>query len=253
LHTYEIFLHAKSEKVMARRIGILLTCVDDSEFAKRFPDDGEKFRRLLQPLRPDWKFVTVPVKDGVFPDKSTDFDGYIITGSPVSVNANSKWIKRLFGFIRELDAAKIPTFGACFGHQAIALALGGAVEKADNGWGLGVAETEYASFAPWMQPPQTRMNLFAAHEDQVTRLPDGAEVLGGSDFCPVGAYRIGSHIFATEYHPEMTLEFVRALLNELESGLDSQTIATSRTSLAMAAEGPAFARWIVNFLDKSAA
>ncbi len=237
---------------MKRRIGILLTCVDDSEFAKRFPDDGEKFRRLLQPLRPEWKFVTVPVKDGVFPEQASDFDGYIITGSPVSVNANSKWIKQLFGFIRELDAKKVPTFGACFGHQAIAMALGGTVEKSDKGWGLGTAKTEFDNFAPWMEPQQKKMTLFAAHEDQVTTLPKDAVVLGGSEFCPYGSYRIGSHIFTTEYHPEMTQEFVSALLDELESGLDVETIAASRRSLSAPAEGPAFAQWIVNFLDKSA-
>jgi GMP synthase-like glutamine amidotransferase len=242
-------LHAQLEKIMTRRIGILLTCVDDSEFAKRFPDDGEKFRRLLQPLRPDWEFVTVPVKDGVFPDHASDFDGYIITGSPVSVNENSKWIKQLFGFIRELEAKKIPTFGACFGHQAIAMALGGTVEKSDRGWGLGATDTEFNDFAPWMQPQQKEMTLFAAHEDQVTKLPKGAVVLGGSDFCPYGSYRIGAHIFTTEYHPEMTPEFVSALLDELESGLDSKTINASRQSLSTAAEGPAFAQWIVNFLD----
>jgi GMP synthase-like glutamine amidotransferase len=237
---------------MTRRIGILLTCVDDSEFAKRFPDDGEKFRRLLQPLRPDWEIVTVPVKDGVFPGHASDFDGYVITGSPVSVNENSKWIKQLFEFIRELDAKKIPTFGACFGHQAIAMALGGAVERSDKGWGLGAAETGFDDFASWMQPPQSRMTLFAAHQDQVTRLPEGAVVLGGSDFCPFGSYRIGSHIFTTEYHPEMTPDFVAALLDELEPDLDGQTIAAGRRSLSATAEGPAFARWIVNFLDKSA-
>ena len=96
------------------------------------------------------------------------------------------------------------------------------------------------------------MTLFAAHEDQVTKLPEGAVVLGGSDFCRYGCYRVGSHIFSTEYHPEMTVEFVAALLDELESGLDSQTIEASRQSLSITAEGPAFASWIVNFLDKSA-
>lgn len=236
---------------MARRIGILLTCVDDSEFAKRFPDDAEKFRRLLQPLRPDWEFATVPVKDGVFPEKASDYDGYIITGSPVSVNENSRWIIELFGFIRELDAKRIPTFGACFGHQAIAMALGGKVEKSNKGWGLGIAETGYSDFAPWMRPQQSKMTLFAAHEDQVTRLPEGAVVLGGSEFCPYGSYRIGDHVFTTEYHPEMTPDFVSALLDELESNLDEQTIAVGRKSLAATAEGPMFANWIVNFLDKS--
>ncbi len=236
---------------MARRIGILLTCVDDSDFAKRFPDDAEKFRRLLQPLRPDWDFVTVPVKDGVFPDKASDYDGYIITGSPVSVNENSRWIRKLLGFIRQLDDSKIPTFGACFGHQAIAMALGGKVEKSGKGWGLGIVETGYSDFAPWMQPQQSTMTLFAAHEDQVTRLPKGAVVLGGSEFCPYGSYRIGDHVFTTEYHPEMTPDFVSALLDEMESGLDAATLEKAHASLAATTEGSRFACWIVNFLDQS--
>ena len=36
---------------MAKRIGILMTTVDPSDFAKRHPDDGQKFRTLLGPLR----------------------------------------------------------------------------------------------------------------------------------------------------------------------------------------------------------
>ena len=158
---------------MTRRIGILLTCVDDSEFATRFPDDGEKFRRLLQPLRPDWSFTTIPVKDNVFPASAEDYEGYIITGSPVSVNGSHIWIEPLLAFIRELEARKIKTFGACFGHQAIALALGGKVETSAKGWGLGTGNTIFIEQAEWMVPPQNEMTLFAAHADQVTKLQIG--------------------------------------------------------------------------------
>ena len=213
-----------------RRIGILLTCVDDSEFAKRFPDDGEKFRRLLTPLRPDWEFITIPVKDGVFPETAASFDGYIITGSPVSVNDGHDWIERLFILIRELEAKRIPTFGACFGHQAMAMALGGSVEKSGKGWGIGAVETGFGEFAPWMEPRRSKMTLFAAHQDQVTSLPAGAVLLGGSAFCPIGSFRIGNHVFTTEYHPEMTADFVSALLEEMEPSLDARTLASGRRS-----------------------
>lgn len=239
-------------KPMKRNIGILLTCVDDSEFASRFPDDGEKFRRLLQPLRPDWTFTTIAVKDNIFPEHISDYDGYIITGSPKSVHGDEPWIKRLLALIQQLDAMRIQTFGACFGHQAIALALGGRVEKSRKGWGLGAHKTSYSEFAGWMVPAQQDMTLFAAHEDQVTKLPDRATLLGGDAFCPIGAYRIGEHIFATEYHPEMTEDFVAGLLNELEDDLDVATIARAKNSLSVAAEGPVFAQWIVKFFDKSA-
>jgi GMP synthase-like glutamine amidotransferase len=233
-----------------RRIGILLTCVDPSEFAKRFPDDGEKFRRLLQPLRPDWEFVTVPVKDGVFPASPEEFDGYVITGSPVSVNDGLPWISELFSFIRALEAKRIPTFGACFGHQAVAKALGGRVEKSPIGWGLGAAETIYAEAAEWMRPMQEKITLYAAHQDQVTSLPKNAVLLGGSAFCPFESFRIGLHVFTTQYHPEMTPDFVDGLLVELESDLGEDAIRCARESAKSGAEGAAFARWIVNFLDR---
>lgn len=151
--------------------------------------------------------------------------------------------------IRAIDARRIPMFGACFGHQAIAVALGGSVTRSDKGWGLGTAPTLFDRKAPWMEPFRDHLVLFAAHQEQVQDLPEGAEVLGGDDFCPIGAYRIGDHIFATEYHPEMTLGFIAELLDELDGKLDAETIARARASLDSAAEGPFFAQWIVNFLE----
>ena len=236
---------------MKRRIGILLTCVDPSEFATRYPDDGEKFRRLLQPLRPDWEFVTVPVMDGVFPKSPDEFDGYVITGSPVSVNDGLLWIAELFSLIRTLEEKRIPTFGACFGHQAIAKALGGKVEKSPRGWGLGAAETSFSDRAEWMHPAQQKITLYAAHADQVTQLPKGAVLLAGSAFCPFESFRIGAHVFTTQYHPEMTPDFVEGLLVELESDLGEDTIRRARASAEGGAQGGAFAQWIVNFLDRT--
>lgn len=234
---------------MTRRIAILLTSTDTSDFAKRHPDDGQKFTTLLQPLRPDWVFDVVSVKDGIFPEAADSYDGYVITGSPASVNGPEAWVTELMSLIREIEARRIPMFGACFGHQAIAVALGGSVTKSDKGWGLGTAPTHFDRKAPWMEPFRDHLVLFAAHQEQVEELPDGAEILGGDEFCPVGAYRIGDHVFATEYHPEMTHRFIDELLDELVGKLDSGTLDKAKTTLETPAEGPFFAQWIVNFLE----
>ena len=50
---------------VAMRIAILLTDVDDSDFTRSFPNDAEKFRRLLQPLRPHWEYAIYSVKDNI--------------------------------------------------------------------------------------------------------------------------------------------------------------------------------------------
>ena len=114
---------------MSLRIAVLLTNDDTSAFASHFPNDGQKVVQLLQPLRPDWSFEVVPVKDGVLPASPKAFDGYVITGSPASVNDdNLPWIGQLLDFIRAVHTARQPLIGLCFGHQAVARALGGQVE-----------------------------------------------------------------------------------------------------------------------------
>ncbi|MEZ5925703.1 MAG: gamma-glutamyl-gamma-aminobutyrate hydrolase family protein [Hyphomicrobiaceae bacterium] len=236
---------------MTRRIGILMTATDTPPFAAEFPDDGEAFRTLLSPLRPDWQFSIVYVKDGEFPGHAADFDGYVITGSPATVTDDRPWIKRLLGLIREVEAVRIPVAGICFGHQAIALALGGKVERAAQGWGYGVSETRHERFAPWMTPAKETIRLYTAHRDQVTVLPIGAELLGGSDHCPIGSYRVGEHVFTTEHHPEMTAAFMRRLTDHLEDYLEPSIIARARLDIETPQDGGLMARWIVQFLERT--
>lgn len=221
-------------------IAILMANTDESDFAQRHPKDGEKFARLLGPLRPDWRFTTVVVKDGEFPADLSDYDGFIITGSPASVHDDQPWVHRLMQVIREIRANGQPLFGACFGHQAIAKALGGRVERNPGGWVFGLAETQMEG-AP--------IRLYAAHVEQVTQLPEGAEPLGGNTDCPVGAYRIGSHVLTTQYHPEIQPDFAAALVEEYRDKLPAEVAERAAASLAQEAETGRMARRIVAFFE----
>ena len=120
-----------------KRIAIFDTCIDAAPFAQRDPNDGEKFKRFLQPLRPDWQFDVVLVKFGQFPKTVEEYDGYVIIGSPLSVNGKEPWIAQLLEFIKAIESKKLPMFGACFGHQAIAKGLG---------WKSGSSQTR---LGPW--------------------------------------------------------------------------------------------------------
>jgi len=236
---------------MNLRIAVLLTNDDTSAFAAHFLNDGEKVVQLLQPLRPNWSYEVVPVKDGVLPASPEAFDGYVITGSPASVNDDHlPWVGQLLDFIRAVHAARQPLIGLCFGHQAVARALGGQVTRNAAGWGLGTAPTHWQASRPWMQPAQSTTNLMAAHNEQVTRMPEGAECLGGSDFCPIGSMQISQHIWTTQFHPEMPLVFMQALLGYLADKLDANTMARAHASLANAADVPLFGHWMVQFFDE---
>jgi GMP synthase-like glutamine amidotransferase len=230
-------------------IGILVTNTDSSEFAKRRPSDGEKFKTLLQPLRPDWDITALQVKDGEFPKSVHDFDGYVIGGSPASANGGEAWINTLMSFIRELDAEAIPTIGVCFGHQVIARALGGRIDKNPGGWGFGVSPTAFIKHEAWMFPPKEKLNLYAAHSEQVLELPRHAEMVGGSTFCPFGSYKIGNHIFTTEYHPEMTPEFFVDLTHELEKYIGMPVAQEARKQCEVPSDGNIFAQWMVQFFE----
>lgn len=231
-------------------IAILLTNTDESPFAQRHPKDGEKWPELLAPFCPECRFSVYAVKDGEFPDEPPEnYDGFIITGSPASVLEGTEWQKQLAKTIRAAAAAKVPLFGACFGHQAIALALGGKVENNANGWVFGVTETTAQSPAPWMEAGVIRQN--AAHEEQVVALPNGAEVVLSNPSCKIGGFRIADHVFTSQYHPEISPEFMDALIEELADVKPADVIRSARESLNCSPENARFAKWIVAFFRQA--
>lgn len=227
------------------RIGILMSNTDESVFSQAHPKDGEKWRAALAPLCPACDFPVYAVKDGHFPAHIEGHDGFLITGSPASVHDLDPWLPRLFALIREAVEAGVPLFGACFGHQAIALALGGAVGPNPGGWVFGTTETEVTDPVPWMQAGPLRQ--YAAHIEQVTRLPAGARIVMSNADCPVGGFVIGRKVFTTQYHPEMSHDFIAALVEELADQKPAEVIAAARASMAEPADNAPVRRAIIDF------
>ena len=224
-------------------IAILMTNTDTSAFAHVWPKDGDKFITLISPLRPEWEFSVFAVKDDVFPADLSEFSGFIITGSPASVHDQTPWVAMLLAQIRQIADLGTPMFGACFGHQAIALALGGTVGANPSGWVLGQVKTTMAG-AP--------IRLYAAHREQVLALPPGAVVVGGNKDCPIGSLALGTTILTTQYHPEMTPDFMGALVGHLDGALPGPVIVQARASLNQPAETARMAQTIVDFLEQTA-
>jgi GMP synthase-like glutamine amidotransferase len=233
-------------------LAVLMTNTDESDFAQKHPKDGEKFKVLIQSVRPDWAVTSFRVKDNIFPDDLLAFDGVMITGSPASVLDSQPWVARLLEEIRIAYAAGLPLFGACFGHQAIALALGGTVEKNPNGWGFGLIEMAVVEKAPWYDG-DARLLQYGAHVEHVTQLPTGARRLFTSPHCDMAGFAIGDRVYTTQNHPEMTPEFVAALIEEYATKMDTDVISRARASLKQRADTEVFAQSIAAFFEAAVA
>lgn len=221
-------------------IALLMTNTDESEFAQARPKDGEKFTTMIQSVRPDWKVTVFPVKDGVFPAVGARFDGWLIGGSPASVHDSDAWVADLFALIRRLVDEGQPIFGACFGHQAIAMALGGHVAKNPGGWVFGLVDTTIEGVP---------MKLYGSHVEQVVDLPPGAAILGGTAECPIGSFAIPGRVMTTQYHPEMSHGFITDLVEEYAEDLPPDVVTRARGSLTERADSAAIAERIARFFE----
>lgn len=233
------------------RLGILQVNHDKSiEIGDKFPDDAHRFRDLfdaLDDVRFSYRvYMTI---GGEVPQDINEQDAYLITGSPLSVLDDLDWLPALYDFVRRCDQAKKPLLGACFGHQAIAVALGGKVERANVGWNVGVESCRFTHRKAWMTPHVSEMPLYVFHQDQVTQLPDGAELLGGSHKCPNASFAIGDHIFTTQAHPEFSEPFIRAVIDFTQQYFAVEEHRAILESLNQGQMGAVFAQWAANFFQ----
>jgi GMP synthase-like glutamine amidotransferase len=207
------------------KIGILQTGLAPDALASAMGDYPEMFARLL--AGHGFAFQTFRVVEGEFPGDVHDCDGWLITGSRHGVYEDHAWIPPLEAFIRKAHDARVPLVGICFGHQIVAQAMGGKVERAAQGWAVGATDYDF-------EGRNVRMNAW--HRDQVTQLPPRAKVIGRNDFCPYAALLYGDSALTVQAHPEFLPEFVDGLMQTRGKGVvpdDLMAAATDRLGLTL--------------------
>lgn len=207
----------------------------DSQNPALAPDYGrlaEMMGAWLGPWVPGLAVTAWPVtgEAAALPAPSA-FDGFVVTGSRWSAYDPDAWIARLAGWLRAARAEGRPILGICFGHQILARALGGRVER--RGWRVGVAQV----VAPG-HPALAGMRGHLWHQDQVVAVPPGARVAAAYAGCPVAALDYGGAV-SVQWHPEYPSAYMAALLEaEGPGSLPAPILAAARAEVAGGHDGP---------------
>ena len=191
------------------KLAILETGRPPGDLAARFGDYPAMFQDLLGE---DFDYATYDAQAGLLPASPADHDAYLITGSPAGAYEPLPWIAPLSDFIRAGDKQKM--VGICFGHQLMAQALGGQVEKSTKGWGAGLHRYALPAREVWMDGAPS-VSIPASHQDQVVVQPPDTRVIAASAFTPFAALAWRDRpAISFQPHPEFSPAFALALIRE---------------------------------------
>ena len=185
-----------------------------------------------------------------FPDP-TQYDVIVPMGAPWSVYDHGRigsWVLDEIAFLRTAHESGVPVLGICFGGQALAAALGGAVvasPEAEVGWQVvETDEPDLVEAGPWFQ----------WHHDRWLA-PEGARTLARTHLADQ-AFVVGRSL-AVQFHPELTPSMLAGWLANGGSdylaahGYDGEALLEQTSREAPAAEGRAH-RLVDRFLDQVA-
>jgi GMP synthase-like glutamine amidotransferase len=224
------------------RIGILETGKPPGDLLARFGGYPGMFAELLGP---GFEIASYDVELGELPAAPDAHEAYLVTGSPAGVYDDLPWMAPLKDFLRGAKGnAKL--VGVCFGHQIMAEAFGGKVEKSERGWGVGLQRLQVCGSAPFLSGERS-VSIPASHQDQIVVQPPATRVIAANAFSPFGvlAYQ-DQPALSMQFHPEFTPEFAKALIDRRRDALPDPGAA--KASLDQPNDREALAGWIRRFL-----
>ncbi len=225
------------------KLGILVCGHTPKEMALTHGDYGQMFMQFLGIDSFDYQVHFVV--DNEFPESINSADAWLLTGSKHGVYEEHIWMEPLENFVRDAYAADIPLVGICFGHQLLAQALGGKVEKFDGGWATG--RMQYSMNESILGTDEAA--LLAWHQDQIVELPPEAKVIGSNEFCQYAALAYGDNkALSLQPHPEFNDGFVSDLIEARGGVLPDENREYAKTSIGKPLSNETIAATLRNFL-----
>jgi GMP synthase (glutamine-hydrolysing) len=172
----------------------------------------------------DYDVVDVRPEDAAFPAPASAA-AFVITGSAAYVPDREPWVLRTEAWLREVVGAGAAVFGICFGHQLLAQALGGEVQKNPRGREMGTVPVDRSGDDPLFAGVPERFLANVTHLDTVIRPPPGAAVLARSAKDEHQAIRFAERCYGVQFHPEMDGEVIRGYVEARREALEAEGFA----------------------------
>ena len=166
-------------------------------------DFGGQYAHLIaRRVRELGFYAEVVPYDALGPGDVVRAGALVLSGGPASVLEEGA--PRLDASLLELALREgKPVLGICYGHQLLALALGGVVERGEVGE-YGSATLEVLAEDPLFSGTPKVQRVWMSHRDQVASPPPGSVVLARTGACRIAAFRLsGARVYGVQFHPEV--------------------------------------------------
>ncbi len=229
---------------------ILLAGETPAPMRKTFAPYQELFVSMFSATAKPFTFDTVDILAGEQIPSPGTLEAVVITGSSASVYDNKEWLEPLRRFIRSAHKINLAMLGVCFGHQIIADALGGTVDKSEKGWGLGTHLYQVTGANPCVKNLPARLAVPASHQDQVIVRPKGSEVFLRSSFTPnAGLVYANATTLSVQPHPEFSAAYAAGLCRvRRHNPLSDNQVEAAIESLNQPLDNGVVARMLADFL-----
>jgi GMP synthase (glutamine-hydrolysing) len=105
----------------------------------------------------------------------------------------------------DVVARDFPLLGACYGIGTVGTHVGAVVDRtfSEPIGRVPISLTAAGVDDQLFKALPTTFEAFVGHKEAVRELPGQATLLASSAACPVQAFRVGQHVYATQFHPEL--------------------------------------------------